>query len=112
MLTLSFLLLDAIEAQGYRNFVSMVFGDDFGGWPMIQNSWDGTKFSTEKVAGDNLRSWLSSTLISVYAYLDSFDTSRNVLYVSDSLTRVVCHCFVFESLQNRAESLDYKKKNG
>ncbi|TRY79621.1 hypothetical protein TCAL_09039 [Tigriopus californicus] len=76
--------VDAIEAQGYNKFVDMVYGDEFGGWPMIQTSWDGSVFSTEKVAGDNLRTWLSSTLISVYAYLDSFDTSRNVLYIDQT----------------------------
>lgn len=72
---------DAIEAAGYANFNSMVFGDAFGGWPMIQSSYDGASFKWEPVSGENFRRFVGAHLVTSYPYKDSFDTSVNVLYV-------------------------------
>lgn len=58
---------------------------------MILNFWDDTLFSWESVAGQNLRYQISDNIISVFPYLDSFDTSRNVLHVSISLTDDAVH---------------------
>lgn len=52
---------------------------------MIQDYWDQTKFQWEKVAGDNLRRFVVDAMVAAFPYLDTFDTTRNVLNVSTSV---------------------------
>ena len=68
--------------MGYDGFLPEIFSDANGGWPMIQDYWDQSKFQWEKVAGDNLRRFVSDTMLGAFPYLDTFDTTKNVLYVS------------------------------
>jgi hypothetical protein len=73
---------DAIDAQGYGDFVNLVFNDAYGGWPMIQNTWDQNKFMWENVMAENLRYEQADTILLSYPYLDTFNTSHEILYVS------------------------------
>ena len=72
----------ALETVGYSRFSDLVYSDGLGGWPMIQNGWIGDAFAWEVAVGQNLRYQITDNIISLYPYLDNFDTSRNILYVS------------------------------
>jgi len=52
-----------------------------GGWPMVQDSWDNTKFDYSMAAGNARRNLNLNVLLSIWVYLDDFDTSHNTIYI-------------------------------
>lgn len=73
---------DAIEAAGLSDF-ALSWGADgeFGGWPMIQDSWTDEKFDISAAVGSGRRYLDQSWLLSVWVYLDDFNTEHNIIYV-------------------------------
>eukprot|EP00092_Neocalanus_flemingeri_P034170 GFUD01037162.1.p1 GENE.GFUD01037162.1~~GFUD01037162.1.p1 ORF type:complete len:770 (-),score=219.06 GFUD01037162.1:48-2252(-) len=73
---------EAIEAAGVSGILSSVGeSGDLGGWPMIQDSWTDAKFDLSAAVGQQRRYLDLSVLLSVYVYLDDFNTEQNVVYV-------------------------------
>merc|ERR1740137_126408 len=73
---------DAIEAAGLSDF-ALSWGADaeFGGWPMIQDSWTDEKFDLAVIVGKGRRHLGESLLLDTWVYLDDLDTEKNVIYV-------------------------------
>ena len=71
---------DAIDNAGYAKFTELVAAsEEYGGWPMVQKTWNGEKFSTEKVAGKNFRRFGINSLLTAYPSLDNFNTAQYIL---------------------------------
>merc|ERR1711892_8313 len=73
---------DAIEAAGLSDF-ALSWGADgeFGGWPMILDSWTDEKFDPAVAVGKGRRYLGESLLLDTWVYLDDLDTEQNVIYV-------------------------------
>ena len=53
----------------------------------------GLSYVLESLIGESGRLYQTADLLSVYPYLDNFDTSRNILYVSGTFCPMFCqHC--------------------
>merc|ERR1712241_1508847 len=71
-----------IEKVGYAPFLEIAGPDNLmGGWPMIQQNWDSSKFSALKAAGASRRYLNAGWLVSSFVFLDEVDVSHNVLYL-------------------------------
>ena len=74
---------ETIEKLGYEPFRNFVSSDNpEGGWPMIYNSWDSTKFTVENATAGARRILNENLMLSMFVYLDDIDVTQNVIYVS------------------------------
>jgi len=74
---------DAIEAAGLSSVANALgpMGAQ-GGWPMVQDSWIGADIFHPSVAVGQQRRYLNQNpLLSIWVYLDDFETSQNVIYI-------------------------------
>ena len=74
---------ETIERLGYEPFRNFVSSDNpEGGWPMIYNSWDSSKFTVENATAGARRILNENLMLSMFVYLDDIDVTQNVIYVS------------------------------
>ena len=74
---------DTIEAKGYEPFRNFVSADNpEGGWPMIFQNWDSSKFTVENATAGARRILNENLMLSMFVYLDETDVTKNVIYVS------------------------------
>ena len=73
-----------LESVGLGPLID-VFGPagEFGGWPMVQDSWSGEMFNEANVTGRARRYLDVSLMLTSFVYMDDFDTSHNVISVTD-----------------------------
>jgi len=73
---------EAIEKFGLDQMI-MDVGPDApqGGWPMVLDSWDETKFDAAFALGAYRNKLGINVLLSISVYLDDFDTEHNVISV-------------------------------
>lgn len=73
---------DAIEENGLAG-IPYSYGaeGEFGGWPMVQDSWSSEKFNIATVVGNGRRFLNANWLLSSWVYLDDLNTSENVIYI-------------------------------
>jgi len=76
---------ETIEAAGVPTLLLSALGQDAaeGGWPMLleAGSWDSTKFDASEVMGQIRNSQGLNVLLSIFVYLDDFNTEHNIIYV-------------------------------
>ena len=74
---------ETLERLGYEPFRNFVSSDNpEGGWPMIFNSWDSSKFTVENATAGARRILNENLMLSMFVYLDDIDVTQNVIYVS------------------------------
>ena len=78
MLAYSF-FTDAIEALGYEPLLTLL--SDFGGWPMIDKTWDESNFNLQTLL-KNLTLINSHNLFSLFVDIDDKDNTNHILKVS------------------------------
>jgi len=78
--------LDGVNSfNDYSTFLDALVTDRWGGWPMIKTIPElGLSYVLESLIGESGRLYQTADLLSVYPYLDNFDTSRNILYVDQT----------------------------
>lgn len=73
---------DAIEDAGLTTILYSYGAEgEFGGWPMVQDSWTDEKFDMAVALGKGRRYLNENMLLSVWVYLDDLNTEQNVIYV-------------------------------
>jgi len=74
---------EAIETAGLSGILPGLGADDedFGGWPMVQDSWTDQKFDLARLVGVSRRYMGEDLLMSLWVYLDDLDTENNVIYI-------------------------------
>jgi len=76
---------ETIEAAGIPALLLEALGPqaEEGGWPMLlqPGSWDETKFDASTTMGDIRNGQGLNVLLSIFVYLDDFNTAHNVIYV-------------------------------
>jgi len=73
---------EAIEAAGLDKMVEELGPDSpMGGWPMLLDSWDQTKFDVSMAMGGVRNMQGLNLLLRIYVSLDNFNTDHNVIYV-------------------------------
>jgi len=73
---------DAIEDAGLTTILYSYGAEgEFGGWPMVQDSWTDEKFDLAVALGNGRRFLGEDLLLSVWVYLDDLNTEQNVIYV-------------------------------
>jgi len=73
---------EAIQGVGLEPLVSS-FGPngEFGGYPMVQDSWTAEKFDVAAATGKSRRYLNLNLLLSLWVYLDDLNTEKNVIYI-------------------------------
>lgn len=80
--------ISVVNGVGYDPFLEIAGNEHpLGGWPMVQQNWDSSKFSVMKAIGSARKLLNEAFLITSFVYLDDFDVSKNVIYVSRSLLK-------------------------
>lgn len=74
--------IDTINSIGYAPFKTIAGPENgFGGWPLVQDSWDENKFNFENATGFARNLLNEAQIISTFVYLDEIDVTHNVIYI-------------------------------
>jgi len=73
---------EAMEGAGLGGLLPALGPEaELGGWPMVQDSWDASKYDVSKALGLSRNRLGLNVGLGLWVYLDDFNTEHNIIYL-------------------------------